>query len=37
MMNIAEIMKGGVEWIDLAQDKENSRALMKAVMIIRAP
>jgi hypothetical protein len=34
-MDLEEIGWGGVDWIGLAQDKENWRALMNTVMNLR--
>ena len=31
-MNFQEVGRGGVDWIDLAQDRNRWRALVKAVM-----
>ena len=36
-MNIQEIEWGGIDWIDLAQDGNRSRALVNAVMNLRVP
>jgi hypothetical protein len=36
-MNLIEINWGGGDWIGLAQDKENLRALVNAVMSLRVP
>jgi hypothetical protein len=36
-MNIAEIGWGGVDWIGLAQGRENWRNLVNAVMDVRIP
>jgi hypothetical protein len=36
-MDLGEIDWGGTDWIDLAQDREQWRALVNAVMNIRVP
>ena len=36
-MDHEEVGWGGVEWIDLAQDKDMWRALVNAVMNLRIP
>jgi hypothetical protein len=36
-MNILEMGWGGVDWIDLAQDKDKRRALVNVVMNLRVP
>jgi hypothetical protein len=36
-MGVGEIGFGGVYWLDLAQDKDHSRALVNAVMNLRVP
>jgi hypothetical protein len=36
-MDLREIGEGGMDWIDLAQDKEQWRALVNAVMNLRVP
>jgi hypothetical protein len=36
-MNLAEIIWGGVDWIDAAQDRDQWRALVNAVMKLRVP
>jgi hypothetical protein len=36
-MNLLEIGWGGVDWIGLAQDRDNWRALVDAVMNLRVP
>jgi hypothetical protein len=36
-INLREIEWGGVDWIDLAQDKNNWKALMYTVMNLRVP
>jgi len=34
-VNLEEVGRGGVEWIDLAQDRDRWRALVSAVMRFR--
>jgi len=36
-MDLQELGCGGVEWIELVQDSERCRALVNAVMNLRAP
>jgi hypothetical protein len=36
-MDLLEIGLGGVDWIDLAQDRDKWRALVNAVMYLRVP
>jgi hypothetical protein len=36
-MNLQEVGYGGMDWIDLAQDKDRWRALANAVMELRVP
>jgi hypothetical protein len=36
-MDLREIGWGGMDWIDLAQDRDQWRALVNTVMNIRAP
>jgi hypothetical protein len=36
-MNLRNIGWGGVDWIDLAQDRDKWRALVNTVMNIRVP
>jgi hypothetical protein len=36
-MDLGEIGWGGVDWIDLAQDKDKWRALVNVVMNLRVP
>jgi hypothetical protein len=36
-MDLREIGWGGMDWIDLAQDKDKWRALMNTVMNLRVP
>ena len=37
MMMIQEVGCGGIDWIDLAQDRNRLRALVNAVMNLRVP
>ena len=36
-INLLEMTWGGIDWIDLAQDRDRWRALVNAVMDIRVP
>jgi hypothetical protein len=36
-MDLREIELGGMDWIDLAEDREQWRALVKTVMNLRVP
>jgi hypothetical protein len=36
-MDLREIRWGGMDWIDLAQDSDQWRALVKTAIILRVP
>jgi hypothetical protein len=37
MMDVGEIVSGGMDWICLAEDKDKWRAVVNAVMNLRVP
>ena len=37
MMDVQEVRSGGMDWIDLAEDKDKWRDLVNAVMNLRVP
>jgi hypothetical protein len=36
-MDLREIGRGGIDWIDLAEDRDQWRALVNKVMNLRVP
>jgi len=36
-MDLQVVRRGGMDWIELAQDRKRWRALVKAAMILRVP